>query len=207
MKNLNTIMLFLSLTGGTLLFGAVGNASNLKDKIEYCKDCHGQNGEGYDLAVYPIPRLGGQTSQYLIDQLRYFTDRTRNTPGSKDIMWNAMTGIDLPMRMALASYFSTLETPARGSSGHTGNETIGKQIFEQGIPSAGVVACNTCHGKHGEGDGPMPRVAGLGYFYIKKMFEDWRNGYWTTTAPMPGDAKALTDVQIEALAEYLSSLP
>ena len=191
------------------LFGSYGNANEpvpgLKAKIQYCATCHGQFGGGYR-GYYSMPRLAGQTQEYIENQLSYFADHTRDNPASKQFMWDAASGLSQPMRNELASYFSNLNTPPAGG-GKGGNEAIGKMIFEQGVPSAQVLACNMCHGQNAEGSGAMPRLAGQRYDYLKIMFEDWRNGYRANAAPMPDIAKALTDAQIEGLAEYLSELP
>ena len=37
---------------------------DLEVKICYCKDCHGQSGQGFS-GAHPIPRLAGQTIAYL----------------------------------------------------------------------------------------------------------------------------------------------
>ena len=45
----------------------------LQAKIEYCKTCHGLSGQGYR-GSNPMPRLAGQQSEYLEDQLRAFIE-------------------------------------------------------------------------------------------------------------------------------------
>ena len=109
------------------------------------------------------------------------------------------------MKTALANYFSKLNAPPSGG-GKSDYEAVGKTIFEQGVPSAQILACTACHGQNAEGNGPMPRLAGQDYEYLKTAFKDWRNGYRANAVPMPDYAKALTDVQIEGLAEYLSKM-
>ena len=173
-----------------------------KGKLEYCTQCHGKSGEGFQ-GVYSIPRLAGLPQEYLVNQLAHFVDHTRNNPASKQFMWGAVSNLSVPMREALASYFSALKAPPFGG-GPGGSEALGKTIFEQGVPSTQVLACNMSHGQNGEGNGAIPRLAGQNYFYLKTMFEDWRHGYRADAAPMPDFAKALTDTEIESLAEYLS---
>src|ERR1700693_3413167 len=41
----------------------------IQAKIAYCKDCHGPSAQGYD-GYFPIPRLAGQQTEYLENQLR-----------------------------------------------------------------------------------------------------------------------------------------
>ena len=46
-------------------------AGGLQAKISYCKDCHGPSAQGYR-GYFPIPRLAGQQTEYLENQLRAF---------------------------------------------------------------------------------------------------------------------------------------
>lgn len=85
----------------------------LKEKIGYCAVCHGLTGGGFQ-GYYAIPRLAGQTQEYLENQLRYYTDHTRDNPSSKQFMWSAVDKLSLPMKTALADYFSKLDTPPSG---------------------------------------------------------------------------------------------
>ena len=56
---------------------ATGSRSHLQAKIEYCKDCHGRSGQGY-MGYLPMPRLAGQTSTYVENQLKAFVERRRD---------------------------------------------------------------------------------------------------------------------------------
>ena len=51
----------------------------IQAKIEYCKTCHGLSGQGYR-GSNPMPRLAGQQSEYLEDQLRAFIEGKRTSP-------------------------------------------------------------------------------------------------------------------------------
>src|SRR5476651_1208849 len=69
-----------------IVFSATGRAEDtgtadfskqaLQAKIEYCKTCHGVSGQGFHGAT-PIPRLAGQQTEYLENQLRAFIERRR----------------------------------------------------------------------------------------------------------------------------------
>jgi len=49
--------------------GALAGQGGLEAKLEYCKTCHGLSGQGY-LGYFPMPRLAGQQTQYIQNQLR-----------------------------------------------------------------------------------------------------------------------------------------
>src|SRR5450830_2156942 len=50
---------------------------SLQAKIEYCKTCHGVSGQGFHGAT-PIPRLAGQQTEYIENQLQAFIEHRRD---------------------------------------------------------------------------------------------------------------------------------
>jgi cytochrome c553 len=178
--------------------------TNLEKKIVYCKECHNLNGEGFHGFV-EIPALAAQTDWYLQRVLKDFVSHKRDTPVSKEYMWTAVENLTSDEISGISDYFSKLSLkPA--ADGPTDKVAEGKDIFENGVASSNVIACTVCHGPNAEGTGAIPRLAGQLYPYLKKIFVDWQNGYWQDTWPMPVIAGSLTDDQIDALAQYLSSL-
>jgi cytochrome c553 len=96
--------------------------------------------------------------------------------------------------------------------GKTGDPKVvdaGRAIFEQGLPSANVPACLTCHGKDGVGNAAFPRLAGQHPEYLLKqlvMFKsELRAG---ASAPvMHAITTGLTFDQMQAVSVYLTSRP
>ena len=78
----------------------------LQAKIEYCKTCHGLSGQGYCGSI-PMPRLAGQPSEYLEDQLRAFVERKR----TNSFMSKVADALSPPMQKAIASHFNGLDQP------------------------------------------------------------------------------------------------
>src|ERR1700688_1656999 len=72
--------------------------------IRNCTWCHGGSAQGYT----PAPRLAGQRSQYLENQLVDFRFHTRDNPFSKQYMWGAAANLSRQSVRDLATYFSTL---------------------------------------------------------------------------------------------------
>src|SRR5205823_677865 len=56
--------------------GVPVRAGGVAGKVEYCTDCHGPSGQGYH-GYLTMPRLAGQTPEYIDKQLRNFADRSR----------------------------------------------------------------------------------------------------------------------------------
>jgi cytochrome c553 len=81
----------------------------------------------------------------------------------------------------------------------------GKQIATAGTP-AGVPACSSCHGAHGEGAAAFPRLAGTGKTYLLEQLDAFANGSRQNPIMQPF-AQKLTPSERAAAAAYFASLP
>ena len=90
------------------------------------------------------------------------------------------------------------------SAGSAAAADAGQQIVLQG-GSQGATACVACHGADGAGNAAssFPRLAGLSAAYLMRQLEAYRVGT-RASAVMAPIAKALTDSEIESVAEYYS---
>jgi cytochrome c553 len=168
--------------------------------VRNCTWCHGASAQGYT----PAPQLAGQRSTYIEQQLVSFSERTRDSPFSKQYMWGAAAHLGPRMTHELAMYFSRL--PSRPAD--DGDKELverGRAIYQRGMPEANIAACVACHGPNAEGVGEIPRLGGLAYTYLKRRLQQWGEGYHGALAlPMPHIATTLSRNQIEELASYLS---
>src|SRR5271165_7691387 len=168
--------------------------------VRNCTWCHGAAAQGYA----PAPGLAGQRSQYIFDQLRAFNLHQRDNPFSRQYMWGAAAHLSPQSAHDLALYFSELP-PKAANDGDRESAAVGQTIYQQGMPDDNIVACVVCHGPNAEGVGPIPRLGGLAYVYLKRRLEQWGEGYHAAAGPpMPDIAGRLSPDQIEALASYLS---
>jgi cytochrome c553 len=167
--------------------------------IRNCTWCHGTSGQGFATA----PRLAGQRHQYIIDQLLDFSRHRRDSPLSKQYMWEAAANLNPRAARDFAMYFSSFPAQA-ANDGNSELTAVGKQIYELGIPDSNIAACLVCHGPRAEGARQIPRLGGLSYSYLKKRLEEWGEGYHAAAEPMPQIARALSGNEIDALASYLS---
>src|SRR5271154_2402445 len=71
-----------------------------------CEACHGTHGEGQPAAA--IPRLAGQSADYLEKQLRDYESGTRDNP----VMRNFAKGLSDSERAQLSRYYASLSAPA-----------------------------------------------------------------------------------------------
>jgi cytochrome c553 len=178
----------------------------LQAKIEYCKTCHGVSGQGFHGST-PIPRLAGQQTEYIENQLRAFIEHRRNNK----YMFNVSHVLSPDMRTALAKHFSELNPKPLGGA-PKGLLAMGKKIYEGGIPDADVPPCASCHGPEAKGAGEFPRLAGQLNDYILNKLVNWNTERGQdpakpdTSAIMQPIAHKLTKPQIEAVAAYLNYL-
>ncbi len=86
------------------------SAQALKAKTDYCKTCHGVDGQGFR-GSFPMPRLAGQQPEYLANQLQAFIDRRRTNP----VMFNVAHVLDPEMVKALGVHFKNLDPKPLGS--------------------------------------------------------------------------------------------
>ena len=180
--------------------------SELKAKIDYCKTCHGLQGQGFRGSC-PMPRLAGQQPEYLVNQLQAFIERRRNNP----VMFNVAHVLSPEMEKALAQQFNGLDPkPLDGVSRE--NLTEGKKIYLEGIAKSDVPPCASCHGDNAKGRDAFPRLAGQLHDYVYKKLTNWDKERGQdknnpdNSAIMQPIAHNLTDTQIRAVAGYLSTL-
>jgi cytochrome c553 len=170
-------------------------------KLQYCEVCHGVSAQGF-LGYYPIPRLAGQQVAYIENQLKGFSERKR----TNNIMFNVGHVLSPAMITALANGFHDLSPKPLGNAPRE-LVAAGKQIYEEGVPSANVVACASCHGKEAKGSGQFPRLAGQLYTYVSLQLTNWSKERAENNSDiMAPIARSLTETQIRAVAAYVSYL-
>jgi cytochrome c553 len=180
----------------------------LQGKIEFCQTCHGISGEGARGGPLPIPRLAGQQTKYLENQLTNFMVRRRQN----NVMSNVAHDLSPALITALAAYFNGLNPkPLGGAPAEL--TAAGKKIFEEGVPEAKVPACATCHGPDAKGNGAFPRLAGQLNEYVTRKLTNWEKERGQdlavpdkSAAIMQPVAHSLTETQVAAVAAYLANL-
>src|SRR6516162_7498126 len=170
----------------------------IQAKTDYCKTCHGVEGQGFRGSV-PMPRLAGQPPEYLADQLQAFVERRRMNP----VMFNVVRVLSTSMLNALAGAFKDLNPKPLGGA-PTELVPEGKKIYEEGLPGQNVPACASCHGTEAKGDGQFPRLAGQLYDYVTRNLTNWEKEHgqdkanFDMSATMQAIARDLSESQIKA---------
>jgi cytochrome c553 len=187
---------------------AAGLRGFLEAKIGYCEDCHGGAGQGY-VGYLTMPRLAGQTTTYLENQLRAFAEGRRD----RGLYLNMarIHGLSPSLRTALAAHFHDAN-PRPFSGAPRPLSAAGRRIYDDGVPEANIPACTACHGPDAHGQGPNPRLAGQLYPYLMARLSRFPSEYNRTsgdvdsTATMARIAHNLTRSQMAAVAAYVSQL-
>ena len=208
-----TLHLILQTAILAIAFAAIARAEDaavskhdFQAKFDYCKTCHGASGQGFR-GYYPIPRLAGQQTEYLENQLRAFTEHRR----TNNIMFNVAHVLTPEMKKALVTSFHDLNPPPLGGAPKD-LVVVGKKIYTEGIPNSDVPACATCHGEDAKGNGQIPRLAGQLHDYIFNKLTNWDKergqdpAQPDTSALMQPIAHSLNASQIKAVAAYVSGL-
>ena len=182
-----------------------GDAKAGKTKSELCHGCHGADGMSVDPTTFP--NLAGQFAGYIFKQVQDFQLGNRNDDTMSAM---AQTVASLEDLRDIAVYFSQQKVMSGKPTGSK-LEKQGAEIFEKGNPKNGLYGCINCHGKDGKGKSKsnslFPIIGGQSKPYIIKQLNDLKAGKRANDpAGMMGDiAKKLSDTEIKAVAEFLSS--
>ncbi len=188
----------LTATLGAAADSGVSPAAVHSKVMSVCQSCHGPQGD----SVSPTyPRLNGQQADYILSQLKSIRAHKRNDTHSL-YMASVVHDLDDPMMAALAKYFADQKPTQPQTGGNLADE--GEKIFMNGVPAEGVIACQSCHGKHGEGAASIPRIAGQHAAYLRMQMGAFRSTL-RGNETMHAITKNMTDRQIEALASYLAN--
>ena len=169
------------------------NAQSIEDKTQICTGCHGADGKPIDKT---IPTIWGQQQGYIYIQLRDFKRGDRKS----DIMQPIASAFERDEMLAIADYFSKKPWP------DLGQPRAPKDVSERALKANASVGCTGCHLDHFQGDGTVPRLAGMGRDYLTKTIADFRSHARANNPGMSDLMNATSTDDLAALEEYLSGL-
>jgi cytochrome c553 len=183
-----------------------GDAAAGEGKAAACIGCHGVGGNS---EVATFPRLAGQYPAYIAKQIRDFKKAVRTNS-------DAMAGMAAMIAteqdaMDLGAFFSSQAMAAKPISDvDTNLVTRGEKIYIDGVPERNVYGCVNCHGARGKGKSNIPYfpvIGGQHRDYTIKQLTEFRSGGRANdpAGMMANVAKGLSDEEISALANYLST--
>jgi len=169
------------------------NAQSIEERTQVCAGCHGQNGKPVDKT---IPVIWGQQQGYLYIQLRDFKRGDRKN----DIMQPIVASMERADMLAIAEYFSKKPWP------DLGQPRAPKEVANRALRANASVGCTGCHLDQFQGDGTVPRLAGMSRDYLTKTIADFRSRARGNNPGMSDLMLATAPDDLAALTEYLAGL-
>jgi cytochrome c553 len=168
-----------------------------------CEACHGAHGEG--MAAAHVPRIAGQSADYLKKQLDDYADGSRDNP----IMRNFAKALSEDQRAKFAARYAAMSAPylAQAKPSNAVLLARGHQLAYQGDEAERVQACNSCHGPDGVGIvHAAPYLAGQSAEYLASALKAFQNGTRKNDAgeSMRSAVAHLNDADIAAVAIYFA---
>src|SRR5215470_16609802 len=181
--------------GAAIAVGAsAAQAADVKEKVEVCKGCHGDDAISQ---MENTPSLAGQLDQYIQWQLVYFRAGSRRNEQMQPIV-DQLTNEDI---RNLGAYFAQLP-PFKGTPDDN------PDLSAKGKQAAIGRRCASCHGDDFAGTKAVARIAGQREDYLVKALMDYKTGKRVGggQAAMADVAYPLSEEEITALAHYLAHL-
>ena len=197
MRGLRAISLVAAVVWLTGIAVAAENVpAEMREKLETCAACHGENGVSPN---QDVPSLAAQPGLFTQWQLVYMRDGTRKVEAMEEVVKN-MTDSDIRF---YGSYFASLPPPVPEHSKPA--EAASAEVINLMKPRR----CANCHEETMAGKGEMPRLAGQREDYLVKALRDYRSNSrrGRGQAVMVEIVSTLTDNDIKLLADYVSRLP
>lgn len=202
------VVLGIAMASSIALAG--GDAAAGQGKTAMCAGCHGADGNS---AVANFPKLAGQGEKYLIKQLQDIKDGTRPIPE----MTNMLNGFEDQDLADIAAFYASKAIQMSGAKEE--NLDRGERVYRGGNLDTGVPACTGCHSPSGQGNAPAgyPALGGQFAQYTAKQLKAFRTGAHDPENPaartndgdtkvMRGVAAQMSDVEIEAVANFIAGL-
>lgn len=180
-----------------------GDATAGATKAAACFACHGPGGNG---AINPSwPKLAGQHSSYIAEQLADFKAGKRKNP----VMLGQAAGLSDEDMKNLGAYFAT-QKPVPGVASKDA-VAVAQKLYRAGDAARGIPACAACHGPTGAGNaaGQFPRLGGQNGDYAAAQLKSYKAGERGAEGKgqmMAAIAAKLSDQEIQALSSYISGL-
>jgi cytochrome c553 len=185
------VVVALAIASGVCAVAA--NAQNIEEKVQICASCHGDDGKPIDKTT---PAIWGQQQGYIYIQLRDFKRGDRRN----DIMQLIASSMERGDMLAIAEYFSKKRWP------DLAQPRAPKEIANRALRANSSIGCTGCHLDQFQGDGTVPRLAGMSRDYLTKSMEDFRTRARGNNPGMSDLMLATAPEDMAALAEYLSGL-
>ncbi|HVA54742.1 MAG TPA: c-type cytochrome [Gammaproteobacteria bacterium] len=172
-------------------------------KAQVCAGCHGPQGLGGGI----YPRIAGQPTDYLQQQLRLFHSGAR----VNDFMQPVAKGLSDKDITELADYFSSIKASYEPSTRPISVAELahGRELVTVGDWRDGAPACMRCHGPDLTGVAPgIPALVGQSPEYMLSRLQMFRdvNGGSLPLMVMSHASKGMSDADLQAVTGYIAHM-
>lgn len=166
-------------------------AQTVAEMAEACAGCHGENGTPQETTT---PIIWGQKAGYLYLQLRDYKHGDRK----HEIMTPLAAALERSDMLALAEYFAAKPWP------DLRQPSAPKEVADRALRANVSVGCTGCHLDQWQGDGTVPRLAGLSRDYLAKSIAEFRTRARGNNPGMSDLMIVTPQEDLDALVEYLA---
>lgn len=163
-----------------------------EERAVFCKTCHGADG----ISTRPwIPNLAGQNVAYLLEQVVAYATGAR-----EDYVMNQLASAFLPGdAVNLSLFYASMPNEQFAAPADLEVVRVGAQYYAS--------VCQACHGPDGRGEKGYSWLAGQKPEYIRRALKRYRERSGGRIDPtMAAVTFKLTDVEIDSLAAYISTM-
>lgn len=165
--------------------------SPVRDKLQTCFVCHGENGASTQTA---FPILAGQEFYYMYVQLKDMKKGLRESA----VMGPIVAGLEKSEMKLMAEFFSKQAWPETNYTVDDKQAIAGKRIVAAG-------QCVACHLGNLRGNSRVPRLANQHPEYALNTMLDFKNGVRKNSPAVATLLKTFSEQELQDVANYLSS--
>jgi cytochrome c553 len=168
-----------------------GNPARGKVLSQTCLGCHGVNGYRNAYPNYEVPKLWGQSPDYIVTALEEYKSGVQRTHPTMHAQASELSEQEME---DIAAYFGSqpLRRETTPASAHT--------------PPAAAAVCVACHGADGVGVvAQYPSLAGQHPDYLVQAIREYKDGARKNPV-MVGMSTPVTEDNLWVIADYYASL-
>jgi len=192
-------MTVFGLLGVNVALAADGDAERGRVLADTCEGCHAVDSYNNVYPTYHVPRIGGQSAEYLVAALTLYREGERS---HSTMTAQASAYSDQDIR-DIAAYISSVVPPLTA-------------VEAKGVAPEAAAVCASCHGASGIGEiVSYPYLAGQHKDYLEQALAQYKSGARKGANAMIMQAQLMTvsEEDLKAIAAYyaqhegLQSLP
>ena len=178
------------------------------NKKMMCASCHGENGTA---TAENWPSIAGQKATYTYKMLIDYRDEKRAGTATSNLMVKLTKEMTEQEIADVSAYYASFPLPPATRPKVATKAEVDKilPLLTKGDGKRLLPPCLSCHGSNAEGNiMDIPSLAGQRAEYFRKTMKEFQSGarHNDIYARMRYISKELTDIEINALAQYFAEM-